>query len=454
MSLDINAQNAAKVNSLTQRLSALNVTDASKAGYAANVSKADADGDGRISQDEYKGYAKGVLSSAVDLSQFGDAKVILEEFDSFLGDWFKSVDGLDAAAGIAVQSAPKAAADTGKTRLDLAAEKIARGEDLNFGHKAVDGQLWKMQDGSPVWADTGTAISREQLAAMPDYQVQKFYQMMGLGYDPKVEWPDAAGRELLADGVRSFPAGSVQAEAFQSRRNALIDLDNVGMRLADRLQQLEGKREGADAATLRQIDAQLAQLGRVNETIQSMRTQLSEFQIPTQPLSREEGGRLVRALDDIMRLARSTAGADATGLSEALVLFTQNMHQARQPGIDVKQDPLFQNQFNAMLNGANFQSKLSDRMDLLVRQSATADPQTQRQIDAQLAQLNNTYAGAAEFFTRITAYRPDPSLSAAQRQEKAVILDKLDNDLRQLAGMDAEQFKLKLEEMRKLFDQL
>jgi hypothetical protein len=453
MSLDINSQNIAKVNSLTQRIAGLNVTDASKAGYAENVKKADADGNGRISQDEYKRYAKDVVGSAVDLSAFGDAQVILEDFDAFLGDWFKSVDGLDAAEGIGVQSAPKVPVDTGKTRVDLAAEKIARGEELNFGHHQVDGQLWKMQDGSPVWADTGTQVSREQLAAMPDYQVKKFYQMMGLGYDAKADWPDATGRERLADNVRYYPAGTPQAEAFQSRQNALIDLENIGTKLSERITQLEGQKEGADATTLRQIEAQLGQLGRTFETVSGMRKELENFKIPNK-LSAEEGARLNTALKDIGRVVREVPGMDGATLTEAQVRITHMMNQARQPGIDVNQDPLSMNQYNAMLNGANLQNKLLERMDHVLRQSLQADPQTQRQIDAQLAQLNNTFGGVANFFTRISSFRPDPSLSAAERQEKAAVVDKLDKQLRQLAGMDAEQFPKMLAEMNTLFDKL
>ncbi len=453
MSLDINSQNVSKVNSLTQRIAGLNVTDASKAGYAENVKKADADGNGRISQDEYKRYAKDVLSSAVDLSAFGDAKVILEDFDAFLGDWFKSVDGLDAAEGIGVKTGPKVPVDTGKTRVDLAAEKIARGEELNFGHNKVDGQLWKMQDGSPVWADTGTQVSREQLAAMPDYQVKKFYQMMGLGYDAKVDWPDASGRERLADNVRYYPAGTPQAEAFQSRQNALIDLENIETKLSERIKALEGQKDGADATTSRQIEAQLGQLGRTLGIVSGMRKDIENFKIPNK-LSAEEGARLNTALKDIGRVVREVPGMDGASLTEGQVRFTHMMNQARQPGIDVNQDPLSMNQYNAMLNGANLQSKLLDRMDHVLRQSLAADPQTQKQVDAQLAQLNHTFGGVADFFSRMTSFRPDPSLSAAERQEKAAIVDQLDKQLRQLAGMDASQFAQKLEEMGKLFDKL
>lgn len=453
MSLDINSSNVSKVNSLIQRVGGLNITDASKAGYVDNLKKADADGNGRISQDEYKRYAKDVLTSTVDLSAFGDMDVVLGDFDAALGDWFASVDALDSAEGIGLTSNPNLPADAGKTRADLAAEKIARGEELNFGHKTVDGELWKMKDGSPVWADTGTRIEREQLAAMPDYQVAKFYQMMGLGYDPKAEWRTDSHRQLQADSVRYYTPGTPQEGIFQSRRNAVVDLDNIQMKLNDRVKLLEGQKEGADDATSKQIDAQIAQLVRTLATVSAMRLDIEAFKIPAK-LTNEEGGRLNAAMTKVAQLVREVPGMDSMGLAEGQVRFTQLMNQVRNPGLDVEKDPLFANQFNAMVNASNVQGRVLDRLDQLVRQSVDADARTKPQIDAQMAQLRNTYDGITEILSRLTALRPAPTLSQAERKGQADILHGLDLQLRQLAGADREQFDKLLGEMRKGFDKL
>lgn len=450
MSLDINPK-AGMVNSLIQRLPELNVSDASKAGYVENFKKADTDGNGRISQDEFKRYAKDALSSSVDLAQFGDMDVIMSDFDEALDDWFSSLNRTEASAGIGLRTNSNIPPDTGKTRMDLAAEKIARGEELNFGHKKVDGELWKMQDGMPIWADTGTQVTEEQLAAMPDYQVKKFYEMAGLGYDPKAVWLTDGDRQFKADSVRHYAPGSIQNEIFENRRGIVVDLANLQGRFIEKIEELEAKKETADANLTKQIDAQIAQLLRVLGPVTSMRQQIEAIEIPNS-LTSEEGARLNATLNEMAKFVRTVPGMDNATMTQSQARFAQLMNQARNPGMDVEQDPLFSNQFNAMVNATNIQGRLLDRMDMLVRNSVNADEATQQQIDAQMTQLQRTYDGITEIATNLFALRPEAALSPEERLRKAKILHELDLNIRQIAGADAEMFQVLLEGSRKLFD--
>ncbi|MGE5708225.1 MAG: hypothetical protein ACM3YO_07815, partial [Bacteroidota bacterium] len=89
--------------------------------------------------------------------------------------------------------------DTGKTYAGkLRDEKIAKGEMLDFGHQKVDGKLWDLKENEVVWADTGTRVTREQLAAMPDYQIEEFGKMHGVAVKPDDLFTPEERAELAA----------------------------------------------------------------------------------------------------------------------------------------------------------------------------------------------------------------------------------------------------------------
>jgi hypothetical protein len=451
MAIEFNPGNVGKINNLIQSHPQLNVTDNSKADYASNFKKADADGNGAITRDEFKRFAKDALPATTDLSVFGGAETQLADFDVALGEWFDAIDQAGEVAPAAAVSEKAAALpplDAGKTWTKLGAEKIARGEDLNFGHKQVDGQLWKMQDGSPVWADTGSQISREQLAAMPDYQVKKFYQMMGLGYDPKVDFPDASARQKLADAVRRPDPGSALDGASQSQQAILKDLDQLHAALTRREDQLKGQLEGADPATARQIEAQLAQLAGTKAPIETMRAELKEYQVPVS-LSSEGEARVAGTMKQIHDSVKRLAGVSASERGPLMASFVDAMNQLRQPDRDMQKDPLAQNQFNTLVDASRVLGALGDRMDNLVRQRATGSGANHAQIDAQLAQLKNVYVGFSQIAAPLFEYRADPALSDAARQEKAALIDGVHTTLKQMAGMDATQFQGALDQVLK-----
>jgi len=457
MTLDFNPSNIGKVNSLIQKHPQLNVTDNQQANYVDNFKKADADGNGQITRDEFKRFAKDALPTTTDLSMFGTGDTQLADFDAALGEWFDSLDqtqGATATAAVSEKPAALPPLDAGKTWSKAAAEKIARGEDLNFGHESVDGQLWKMQNGSPVWADTGTQVTREQLAAMPDYQVKKFYQMMGLGYDPKVDFPDAAARQKLASAVTAPDPGSPLAAASQKLETIRKDLDAIHGAIASRETALKAQLQGADPATSRMINAQLAQLGGFRQQLEGMRDELKDVQLPSQG-SAEGEARLAGALDAIHTAVKQLAGADSAGRGAIMADFARQMNQIRQPERDMQKDPLAQNQYATLIDANRVLSALGDRMDQLVRQKANgADAATTRQIDAQLAQLQNLHQGFSEIAAPLFSYRPDPALSEAQRQEKAALIDRFHAQLKQMAGQDRDSFRSTVEQLKQQLSEL
>ncbi len=449
MAIEFNPGNVGKINNLIQSHPQLNVTDNSKADYASNFKKADADGNGSITRDEFKRFAKDALPATADLSMFGGTETQLADFDVALGEWFDSVDqagGAAPAAAVSEKASALPSLDAGKTWTKLGAEKIARGEDLNFGHNQVDGELWKLQDGSPVWADSGTQITREQLAAMPDYQVKKFYQMMGLGYDPKVDFPDSAAREKLASQVRIPDPASAASTSLQNLRK---DLDSLHAKLS----QLEGKLQeqltGASPATSQQLRAQLAQLGTVKGHVEAMRTELKDYQIPA-GLSTKAEARVTDSLKQIHDAVKSLAGADAAGRNPIMATFTLAMSQLRQPERDLKQDTLAQNHHTTLINMSNVMGVITGRIDQLARQRQNAGGNTAAQIDAQMAQLTNVFQGLSQVATPLFAYRSNPELSGKEREQKAAAVDQVDSLIKQMAGADSVQFQRLVDQATKL----
>lgn len=450
MSSDITAGNVGKVNGLIQRHAQLNVTDGSQANYVSNFKKADADGNGQISRDEFKRFAKDALPKGVDLSMFGGGDVQMAAFDQALDDWFTSVSGTDAASGAAVISEKRSALpplDPGKTWTRLGAEKVARGEDLNFGHQKVDGQLWKLQDGSPVWADTGTQVTREQLAAMPDTQVKKFYQMMGLGYDPKVDFPDPIERERLADRVR-IPDPGTSPEADEALKNLRADLDQIHASLSQRETLLKSQLTGADASTTQQIQAQLAQIGGFKGQVESMRDEVKAYRIPT-GLSSEAEGRVTDALKQMHGDVKRMAGTAASDRGPLVASFVRSMTQLRDPQRDIQADPLAQSHYDAMIDVSRVTGALSDKMDQLLRQRPGSTSETAAQIDAQLAQLQNVYQGFSSIAAPLFTYRPDPALSAEDRKAKEASIREVHDQIKRMAGMDATEFQRMLDQAKK-----
>lgn len=446
------------LNSVTQKLPQSNVAATTKTAGTETFKKLDADGDGKISQDEFTRFTTALASSQTDLSKFaGNAS--LEDFDVALGQWLDSLS--DTTATVATSSTSAVAEktstlpplDSGKTWAKAGAAKIARGEELNFGHKTVDGELWKMEGGSPVWADTGTQVTRAQLAAMPDYQVKKFYQMMGLGYDPKVDFPDPAERKRLAATVTIPDPGSAMEEAGKKLDALNQDLDNLHAKLTERENHLKKQMETATPSVAAQIHAQLAQLGRSRQQIETMQEALKDLSVPA-AASTEAETRILDALDAMSQAVRELAGADSASMAGIVTRFAHHAAQLRDPERDLSKDALAQSQYNSLMDTAKVLGGLQERMDQLVRQLADVDVATAAQINAQLALLQNTYEGFAQIGAPLLNYRPDPAMSEDDRREKAAIVEKLHTLLKQMAGMDRASFDKAIAEAKQLLGSL
>jgi len=81
--------------------------------------------------------------------------------------------------------------------------------EFNFGHKAVDGELWRKDDqGRLVWADNGKTVSWEQVNLMPEPQRLRFFAEMGV--------QPAPAREVVAanPALRAAPAGWVAGKGW------------------------------------------------------------------------------------------------------------------------------------------------------------------------------------------------------------------------------------------------
>lgn len=439
MALDFDAGNLGKLNGALSRPPAAPVKGGAPAALEA-FKKADADGNGTLSRDEFTRFAKEVASSSTDLSKFVSQDVALGDFDQALSDWVGSVDEAGPATAVSEKGSAQPPMDTGKTNAKGAAEKIARGEELNFGHKAVDGQLWKMEGGSPVWADTGTQVTRAQLAAMPDYQVSKFYQMMGLGYDAQRDFPDPAERKKLAATATKPDPGSPMAAAGQKLEAIGKDLDAIHEKIASRETSLKAMLKDADPVQAMQINAQLAQLGGFRQKLEGMRAEIKDLTLPLLPSAQGEE-RVGKALDAVHQSIRELAGADAGTQGEIMAKFTLQMNQLRDPERDMGKDALAQNQYTTLLDANRLMSGLEDRMSTLMRQAEGVDAGTAHQISAQLAQLQNLHQGLAQVTSPLKNFRPDPALSDAERQEKAALVDHLHTELKRMAGMDRDSFQ-------------
>ncbi len=76
-------------------------------------------------------------------------------------------------------------ADQGTTWAD---HKTTTKEELNFGHKKVDGALMKKSEqGDVVWSDNGKAVSWNQINAMPESQRQAYFKLAGVEPAPERE---------------------------------------------------------------------------------------------------------------------------------------------------------------------------------------------------------------------------------------------------------------------------
>jgi len=451
MALDFDAGNLGKLNGALSRPPAAPVK-----GGAATLEafkKADADGNGTISRDEFTRFAKDAVSRPMDLSKFMTQDVPLGDFDQALSDWAASVDEAAPATAVSDKASALPPLDTGKTNAKGAAEKIARGEDLNFGHNAVDGQLWKMEGGSPVWADTGTQVTRAQLAAMPDYQVSKFYQMMGLGYDAKRDFPDPAERQKLAATATKPDPGSPMAAAGQKLEAIGQDLDAIHEKVSSRETSLKAMLAEADPVQAMQINAQLAQLGGFRQKLEGMRAEIKDLALPLLPSAQAEQ-RVGAALDAVHQSIRELAGADAGTQGDVMAKFTLQMNQLREPERDMRQDALAQNQYTTLLDANRLMSGLEDRMSTLMRQAEGVDAGTAHQISAQLAQLQNLHQGLTQVTSPLKSFRPDPALSDAERQEKAALVDSLHTELKRMAGMDRESFQKAVAQLTQQLEKL
>ncbi|MNR78975.1 hypothetical protein D3C72_96770 [compost metagenome] len=453
MPIDFDPGNLGKPNPLLRRDPSLDVKGVAPAKGLDVFKQADADGNGAISRDEFTRFAKAALPGKVDLSKFGGGDLQLVDFDQALGDWVDSVGQAEASAVVSEKRSSLPPLDTGKTWANAAAEKVARGEPLNFGHNAVDGQLWKLQDGSPVWADTGTQVTREQLAAMPDSQVKSFYQMMGLGYDPQVDFPDPAERKKLADRVTIPDPTSSSGPAAERLQTILKDLDQLHRGIASREDALKGQLDGADAATSSQIKAQLAQLGGVRAHLETMQAELKDFRLPT-GLGSEGSGRVMDALQQVHDGVKRLAGASASERGPIMADFALAMNQLRQPERDMRTDSLAQSQHGTLLDASRVLTVLGDRLDQLARQRPNADAATSAQIDAQMAQLQSVHQGFTQVAAPLFNYRADPALTDQDRQQKAGLIDQVHAQIKQMAGMDRDSFQRMALEAQQLLQTL
>ena len=448
MAIDFDPGNLGKSNRPVRRDPSLDVKGVASAQDLDVFKQADADGNGAISRDEFMRFAKEVLPGKVDLSKFALGDAQLADFDQALGEWADAIGQTEASAAVSEKTASLPPLDSGKTWAKAAAEKVAHGEPLNFGHNPVDGQLWKLQDGSPVWADTGTQVTREQLAAMPDTQVKSFYQMMGLGYDPEVDFPDPAERKRLADRVTIPDPTPTSSPAAESLQAILKDLDQFHRVIASRESDLKGRLDGTDAATAQQIKAQLAQLGGVREHLETMQAELKGVQVPA-GLDAAGSGRVMDALKQVHEGVKRLAGASVADRGPIMADFALAMNQLRQPERDMRTDPLAQSQHATLTDASRVLAVLGDRMDQLVRQRANASGSTQAQIDAQLAQLQGVHQGFYQVAAPLFGYRADPALSEHDRQQKAGLIDQVHTQIKQMAGMDREAFQRMADEAQR-----
>lgn len=93
--------------------------------------------------------------------------------------------------------------------------------EFNFGHKAVDGELWRKDDqGRLVWADNGKAISWDQVNLMPEPQRQRFFAEAGIQPAPPREV--IAGNPALRAAPEGWVAGKGWApgQSLEERRAA------------------------------------------------------------------------------------------------------------------------------------------------------------------------------------------------------------------------------------------
>lgn len=132
-------------------------------------------------------------------------------------DETKPADPAETAARIKERSSGPEA-DQGTTWAD---HETTTKEKLNFGHKEVDGSLWKKNDqGDIVWSDNDKAVSWNQINAMPEKQRQEYFKLAGV--DPAPE------REAIANNpsqVTPTPAQQAQLAKESIDSAKLYELD-------------------------------------------------------------------------------------------------------------------------------------------------------------------------------------------------------------------------------------
>jgi hypothetical protein len=105
----------------------------------------------------------------------------------------------------------------------------------NFGHRTVNGRLW---DRSGNWADTGTAVTARQLAAMPEMQQRAFAEWVGLVDLDVLLAPEGAGEiQALSDpeglcSSLSEESSNPYAALAQASPDRWITMDSHRMRAA------------------------------------------------------------------------------------------------------------------------------------------------------------------------------------------------------------------------------
>jgi len=138
------------------------------------------------------------------------------------------------------KAGPAAAVDKEGTSANVDGQKtwdIDVGDRFrNFGHKSSNGQLW---DKNGNWKDSGTAISKDQIAAMSDKQRQAFFKSTGI--DPKsfnndgnatnaTEKPPANWKEVVKkvqQGQAEQARGAGSAKKAQSSGSSIKGIDPI-----------------------------------------------------------------------------------------------------------------------------------------------------------------------------------------------------------------------------------
>jgi LysM repeat protein len=171
-------------------------------------------------------------------------------------------------------------ADQGQTWADY---QTTTKSELNFGHEAVDGSLWKKNDQDDVvWSDNDKAVSWNQINAMPEAQRQAYFKQAGV--DP------APAREVIANNpAQAKPEGAQQVQLAKETIDsaALYELDPEAAALLSQedlqvIKEVDQKTVDTAKAALEQIPSDDSQRFEYEGKVQVLEAQFeTKYAAPT-----------------------------------------------------------------------------------------------------------------------------------------------------------------------------